>query len=63
MKKETGLRFAKMSKGQLHELTTIVNETLSTDFVPAKSFTAVDLWNIQRQGKTSMNRWKLVSFR
>jgi hypothetical protein len=62
MKKETDFNFAKISKEQSNELTTIVKETLATDFVPAKSFTVVDLWNIQRQGKTTMNSRKLASF-
>ena len=62
MKKQTNLNFAKMSKGQLNELTTVVKEIVATDFVPAKSFTVIDLWNIQRHGKTTMNSRKSVSF-
>lgn len=53
MEKQTNLNFAKMSKGQLNELTTVVKEIVATDFVPAKSFTVVDLWNIQRRSKTT----------
>ena len=62
MKKQTNLNFAKMSKGQLNELTTVVKEIVTTDFVPAKRFTVIDLWNIQHHGKTTMNSRKLVSF-
>lgn len=55
MKKETGFNFANISKEQSNELTTIVKETIAMDFVPAKSFTAVDLWNIQRRSRTRVN--------
>jgi hypothetical protein len=61
MKKERDFNFAKISKEQSNELTTIVNETLAVDFVPAKNFTVVDLWNIRRQGKTTMNSRKTTS--
>jgi hypothetical protein len=61
MKKETGFNFANISKEQSNELTTIVKETIAMDFVPAKSFTVVDLWNIRRNGKTSMNSRKSAS--
>lgn len=60
MKKQTNLNFAKMSKEQLDHLTTTVKEIAATDFVPAKSFTVVDLWNIQRKSKTMTNRKQLV---
>jgi len=62
MKKQTDLKFAKMSKEQLDHLTTTVKEIAATDFVPAKSFTVIDLWNIQRHGKTTMNSRKLALF-
>lgn len=55
MKKQTDFTFVKMSKEQSNELTTIVNETIATDFVTAKSFTVADLWNIQRRSKTRIN--------
>jgi hypothetical protein len=51
-----------MSKGQLNELTTVVKEIVAKDFVPVKSFTVIDLWNIQRHGKTTMNSRNLASF-
>ena len=62
MKKQTNLNFSKLSKGQLNELTTVVKEIVATDFVPAKSFTVIDLWNIRRHGKPTMNSRNLVSF-
>ncbi|MBK7306943.1 MAG: hypothetical protein IPO01_15455 [Chitinophagaceae bacterium] len=52
MKKQTNVNFAKMSKDQLIELTSTVKETVATHFVPAKEFTVVDLWNIQRSSNT-----------
>lgn len=61
MKKETNFNFANISKVQTNELTTMVKETLATDFVPAKSFNIVDLWNIQRRSKTTMNSRKLAA--
>ncbi len=61
MKKETNFNFANISKVQSDELTTIVKETLAIDFVPAKSFNIVDLWNIQRRSKTTMNSRKLAA--
>ena len=58
MNKNTGFNFAKISKEQSNELTTMVKETVATGFVSAKSFTSVDLWNIRRQGKTTINSRK-----
>ena len=56
MKKQTTINLLKMNKEQTDYLTTVVSETIATDFVPLKLFTAADLWNIQRRGKTIMNR-------
>ena len=58
MTKNTDFNFAKISKEQSNELTTMVKETVATGFVSAKSFTSVDLWNIRRQGKTTINSRK-----
>ena len=58
MNKNTDFNFAKISKEQSNELTTMVKETVATGFVSAKSFTSVDLWNIRRQGKTTINSRK-----
>lgn len=55
MKKTTNFNYAKMSKEQTNEITTSVNETIATDFVAVKTFTIVDLWNIQRRSKTTSN--------
>lgn len=58
MKEQINLNYAKMNKGHLNELTTTVMEIVATDFIPDKSFTVVDLWNIRRQGKTTINSRK-----
>ena len=52
MKQQTNVNFAEMSKDQLNELTSTVKETVATNFAPAKNFTVIDLWNIQRSSKT-----------
>ncbi len=60
MKKQTEINFVKISEEQTNNLTTVVSETIATDFVPFKTFTTADLWNIQRRGKTIMNRRHLT---
>ena len=45
-----------LSKTETTKLTTVVNETLATGMQHSKSFTAADLWNIQRQRKSSLQR-------
>jgi len=62
MTKQTDFNFAKISKEQSKELSTMVKETLATDFVTTKSFTIVDLWHIRRQGKTTINSRKMTTF-
>lgn len=62
MKEQTNVNFDKMSKDQLIKLTSTVKETVANHFVPVKGFTVVDLWNIRRHGKTTMNSRKLASF-
>lgn len=52
MKEQINASFAKMNKDQLIELTSTVKETVATHFVPARDFTVIDLWNIQRRSKT-----------
>ena len=56
MKKQSNNNFTPISKEHTNELTTVVNETLAVGFVPAKTFTSFDLWNIQRRSKTMMYR-------
>ena len=62
MKKQTEINFSKISKEQKNDLTTVVNETIAKDFIPIKSFTVVDLWNIQRRSKTTIQSRKPAAF-
>ena len=52
MKQQTNVNFAEMSKDQLIKLASTVKETVASNLVPAKNFTVIDLWNIQRSSKT-----------
>jgi hypothetical protein len=58
MKKQSNTLFTQISLEQLDILTTVVKETLATGFVKPKNkiFTASDLWSIQRQGKSRIQR-------
>ena len=58
MKRQSTTFFTTLGKAQLENLTTIVNETLATGFArpAAKTFTAADLWNIQRHAKCRTQR-------
>ena len=58
MKKQATSLLYQMSAKNLASLTTVVNETLATGiYAPKlKTFTAADLWNIQRQGKSRAHR-------
>jgi hypothetical protein len=48
--------FTSICKTETTKLTTIVNETLAFGLVKEKSFTNADLWNIQRQRKSVLQR-------
>ncbi|MEP7143553.1 MAG: hypothetical protein ABI707_11815 [Ferruginibacter sp.] len=58
MKKQSAFLFTQISTRHLENFTTIVKETLAVGFNQPKSktFTAADLWNIQRQGKGRTQR-------
>ena len=58
MKKQSTNLFGTISTETVKNLTTMVKETLATDFTYAKNkiFTAADLWSIQRQGKSRIQR-------
>lgn len=62
MNKQTEINFSKISKEQKNDLTIVVNETIAMDFIPVKSFTIVDLWNIHRKSKTTRDSRKSTSF-
>jgi len=63
MKKEFLTTFVELNKEELHQLCTIVNETLATEIElpPAKekksTFGVADLWNLQRKMNTAGRRW------
>ncbi|MEO5944546.1 MAG: hypothetical protein ABIP30_13940 [Ferruginibacter sp.] len=44
--------FAQLSKEHLQDLTKEVKETLATSTAQVKTFSAADMWNIQRQRKS-----------
>lgn len=48
--------FTAISKSETKELTTIVKETLAFGVNVEKHFTAADLWNIQRQKRSIVQR-------
>ncbi|MEO6720231.1 MAG: hypothetical protein ABIN67_07680 [Ferruginibacter sp.] len=58
MKKQSETLFAQISDQQVNSLTTIVKETLATSIskVARNAFSAADLWNIQRQKKSMLQR-------
>jgi hypothetical protein len=58
MKKQSNNLFETISIEQSTSLKSVVNETIATGLNQAnnKAFTAADLWNIQRQGKTCIQR-------
>jgi len=60
MKKQTTNGFLQMSKEHTEKLSTVVNETLAIEFHQAKTFSTADLWNIQRRGRTMMQRRNFV---
>ena len=60
MKKQAEINLSKITKEQTKKLTTVVSESLAMDFVPFKTFTTADLWNIQRRSKPMVNRKHLA---
>lgn len=60
MKKQTEINFLKISKEQINTLTTVVSESIAMDYVPFKTFTTIDLWNIRRKSNSISNRRHLA---
>ena len=58
MKKDSNNSFETMSKVQVENLTTTVNDTLDTNYNQngRKLFTVADMWYIHRQGKSSIQK-------
>ncbi|MBL7703734.1 MAG: hypothetical protein JNM14_15900 [Ferruginibacter sp.] len=60
MKKQTTNQFKPLSKEETKKLTTVVDETIAAGLGKAKTFSAADLWNIQRRSRTITNRRSFV---
>ncbi len=56
MNMQSNINFKQISKEHTKELTTVVKETLAAGFIPLKTLTTADLWNIQRRSKTMFGR-------
>ncbi|MEO6733952.1 MAG: hypothetical protein ABIN01_22200 [Ferruginibacter sp.] len=58
MKKQSTTLFSQISTQHFDNLTTVVNETLSAGFKQSatKIFTVAELWDIQRRGKSQIQR-------
>ena len=58
MKKQSTILFSTIGKTQVENLTNIVKETIVPGFsqAPTRQFTAADLWNIQRQRRSFVQR-------
>ena len=58
MKKQATTLFSTISTEQLENLTSVVNERLAigNNLPKRKIFTTADLWNIQRQDKSRIQR-------
>ena len=48
--------FTAISKAETKKLTTVVNETLAFDVQQQKTFTAANLWNIQKKGTSMLQK-------
>jgi hypothetical protein len=60
MKKQTTNQFSPITKEQTEKLTTVVKETIALGLSQVKTFSTVDLWNIQRRSRTIMSRRSFV---
>jgi len=56
MKKQSENTFSLLSQKQVETLTQVVKETLAAGFTKPKTFSTADLWNIQRRGRTMLQR-------
>ena len=56
MKTQNNSLLIAISKTETKNLTKIVSETLAFEVGQKKSFTAADLWNIQRQKRSTVQR-------
>jgi hypothetical protein len=56
MKKNSEYNFTPLSEEHVKTLTTTVKETIAEGHSQPRSFTAADLWNIQRRSRTMTQR-------
>jgi hypothetical protein len=56
MKKQTNKNIPFITKEVINNLADVVNETVCGESILHKTFTAADLWNIQRNYKTTPDR-------
>ncbi len=56
MKTQSTTLLSTLTKSEIKSLTTQVQETLALNTHVAKTFTAVDLWSIQKQRKSFLTR-------
>ena len=59
MKKNSATLFVQLGENEVNKLAHVVKETIATDFQPATgkiSFTAAQLWDIQRRKKSMVQR-------
>ncbi|RYF91287.1 MAG: hypothetical protein EOO03_01690 [Chitinophagaceae bacterium] len=56
MKTQNNSLLNTLSKAEKTQLTTITSETLATTVKQTHAFTAADLWNIQRQKRSFVQR-------
>ncbi len=60
MKKQSQNTIAPLSQKEVETLAQVVKETLAVSFNKPKIFSAADLWNIQRRGRTMLQRRQLA---
>lgn len=60
MKKQSENTFTQLNEEQVKNLTSSVKETLAAGLSQPQRFTAIDMWNIQRRGRTMMQRRSFI---
>jgi hypothetical protein len=58
MKKHSNFRFSPVRATELKDLSSLVKETIARGLVPVpqRIFSTADLWSIQSQGRTAIQR-------
>ncbi len=60
MKKQSENTFAQITKEYTENLTSVIKEALAVEFNHPKTFSTADLWNIQRRGRTMLQRRHMI---